>query len=459
MGFKVQFAYFTCKGANMLEAISGTGFESRADKLSSQALGKAFLGIFALFLPLYAFAILSTTGERQFFFIVWFIARSLFFLGSYLIAVKISAKIGGWFFLICTLLVYPLVLENGMVDNPYAMVGYFILPVAVLGFIHGSNKMLVFAIALFPWYYFVSQSTFKLGEILVSFMVVLQISWLFVALFQYWEKLSELKAEELQRTNKQLLAANKAKTTILENVSHELLTPLTSVLGFAEVAKDAENQSEVEEYMDHVLSGADRLRNTLLSILEFAKIESDVDNMTSGLVDLKTLSENVIGQFESQIQKKGLRLTTYFADGIPRVNCDKSALERVLVNILDNAVTYTERGEINLSLKHVGDDLEILVSDSGSGMSEDFLEQAYKPFKQESEGMGRSFEGVGIGLTIAKRLVDRMGGKIELHSELGQGTKVRLCLPCWVKGKQDSLNQLALGEHVGHLDDAEVAKD
>jgi len=442
----------------MFEAISGTGFESRADGLSSRALGKAFLGIFALFLPLYAFAILSSTGERQLFFIVWFIARSLFFLGSYLIAIKISAKIGGWFFLICTLLIFPMVLEYGMVDNPYALVGYFILPVAVLGFIHGSNKMLLFAIALFPWYYFVSRSTFNLGEILVSFMVVLQISWLFVALFQYWEKLSELKAEELQRVNRQLFAANKAKTTILENVSHELLTPLTSVMGFAEIAKDAQQQNEVEEYMDHVLSGAHRLRNTLLSILEFAKIESDVNNMTPSLVDVKTLSENVIGQLESQIQEKGLRLTTYFAVGIPRVICDKSALERVLFNILDNAATYTERGEINFSMKLVGEDLEVLISDSGPGMSEDFLERAYKPFRQESEGMGRSFEGVGIGLTIAKRLVDRMGGKIELNSELGEGTTVQLYLPCSVKGKPGSLNQLALGEHVGHLDNAKITE-
>lgn len=237
---------------------------------------------------------------------------------------------------------------------------------------------------------------------------------------RYEDQLIEAKerAEELLRL----------KATLFNNMSHELRTPITSIIGFAEVISD-EAEGEQREHASHIVASARRLYETFNSVLGFAQLEGG-----ESLLDVKPIRtaeplEEVIPQLRARAEDKGLILRLVDRAGSAHVEADGAGLKRILGNLVGNAIKFTERGEIEVEVSASAERVFIRVRDTGVGIASSFLPRVFDEFQQESNGLDRSHDGSGLGLAITRRLVDLMGGTIEVESEKGLGSIFTVAFP------------------------------
>ena len=222
--------------------------------------------------------------------------------------------------------------------------------------------------------------------------------------------------------------AARLKSSILANMSHEIRTPLTAILGFADILRE-EVPEDLYDYADTIRSGGQRLLDTLNDILDFARLDAGRAGLVPEPVDAAVVVREAVSLLAPLAKKKGLGLRLQSsAATVPAVH-SASSLARVVTNLVGNAIKFTERGEIRVTLHGAPDFFAIRVQDTGVGISEDFLPNLFEAFKQESDGHGRDFEGTGLGLAITKRLVDLMGGEIRVWSKKGEGTLFEVALP------------------------------
>ncbi|MEM8601897.1 MAG: HAMP domain-containing sensor histidine kinase, partial [Bacteroidota bacterium] len=228
-------------------------------------------------------------------------------------------------------------------------------------------------------------------------------------------------------------AASRLKSSLLANMSHELRTPLTAIIGFAEVIAEAledRGDHEFTEYTRLISQGGERLLTTLNSVLEFARLEAGREPLQLEPFDLHTRLDSIVSFFLQQASKKGLALRFVPATEAPcPVVLDPHGLERAVINLVSNAIKFTQRGEVRLGLATEGDRVQITVEDTGIGISPAFMERLFDEFEQESAGISRRHEGSGLGLAITKRLIERMGGTIAVTSTQGVGTWFTIDLP------------------------------
>ncbi len=222
--------------------------------------------------------------------------------------------------------------------------------------------------------------------------------------------------------------AARAKSDFLANMSHEIRTPLTAIIGFAQILRE-ETGNDYHDLVGPIESGGVRLLETLNSVLDLARMEAGHHDLTLAPVDAAAEVHAVVGLLGGRAAEKGLALTASAEAGLPAVLADRPALSRILANLVSNAVKFTDAGRVLVSARTAGTSVEIRVSDSGSGMTPDFLEALYEPFRQESTGWGRKHEGTGLGLTITRQLVEGMGGTIAVESALGHGSTFTVSLP------------------------------
>ncbi|MEM6782125.1 MAG: HAMP domain-containing sensor histidine kinase [Bacteroidota bacterium] len=228
-------------------------------------------------------------------------------------------------------------------------------------------------------------------------------------------------------------AASRLKSSLLANMSHELRTPLTAIIGFAEVVTEAledRGGDELTEYTQLISQGGERLLTTLNSVLEFARLEAGREPLRPEPFDLHTRLASIVSFFSQQASQKGLALR--FTSSVPapcHVVLDPHGLERAIINLVSNAIKFTQQGEVHLGLDTEGDRDVVTVADTGIGISPRFMERVFEEFEQESVGVSRRHEGSGLGLAITKRLIEMMGGAIKVESELGKGTRFMLDLP------------------------------
>ena len=222
--------------------------------------------------------------------------------------------------------------------------------------------------------------------------------------------------------------AARLKSSILANMSHEIRTPLTAILGFADILRD-EVSEDLYEYADTIRSGGHRLLNTLNDILDFARLDAERATVLPEPLDAAAVVRESVSLLAPLAQRKGLGLhLTSSAASVPAVH-SASALARVVTNLVGNAIKFTERGEVRVTLHAAPEFFAVRVQDTGVGISEEFLPDLFEAFKQESDGHGRDFEGTGLGLAITKRLTDLMGGEIRVWSRKGEGTVIEVALP------------------------------
>ncbi|WP_353857651.1 PAS domain S-box protein [Azospirillum formosense] len=230
-------------------------------------------------------------------------------------------------------------------------------------------------------------------------------------------------------------SADRAKSTFLQVMSHELRTPLNAVIGFAQVIEmRLLGAAEVDRYIDYagsIRQSGEHLLAIIDDILDITTIEAGGLRLNETPVDPSALVGEALNLVAIQSGKRGVPIHIDLEDGLPMLTGDALRLRQVLVNLLSNAVKFSNPGEPALIRAYRGGDggLELSVTDTGIGIAADDLPKAMTPFVQVDQSMARRYEGMGLGLSISKRLVEAHGGTLRIASAPGQGTTVTVALP------------------------------
>ncbi len=234
---------------------------------------------------------------------------------------------------------------------------------------------------------------------------------------------------ELIRAREEAEAMNRLKSTLLTNLSHELRTPLTTVIGFADVLREeAAPGTLFHEFAQLIADGGRRLLRLLEEVMDLAHLEAQTLKAGQERLLLPERLRPLMATYRARAEQKGLKFRVQQAPSVA-VWADPDLLERAVEHLLDNAIKFTEQGSVTVRFRRAGDQVGIVVEDTGPGISEESLPHVFDEFWQASSGIGRTHEGLGLGLAVARRFVELMGGRIDAESTPGEGSRFTIWLP------------------------------
>jgi len=220
---------------------------------------------------------------------------------------------------------------------------------------------------------------------------------------------------------------NRLKSAFLANMSHEIRTPLTSIIGFADLI--GTSPESASEFAALIRRSGKRLLWMLNSVLDLAQLEAGALKLHAERVDLTGEVREILDEFRPQAQQKNNTLQLDVPEAPVRGSVDRGAFLRIVTNLVSNAIKFTRDGRVTVVLRPDGNAVEMRVEDTGIGIGEDFLDQIFDEFRQESTGEARTHEGSGLGLTITQRLVELMDGTIAVDSTPAEGSTFTVRLP------------------------------
>ena len=238
-------------------------------------------------------------------------------------------------------------------------------------------------------------------------------------------------AEAINDLAKDLQRYRDTRQEFFANISHELRTPITYLEGYAKVVKERlyTSEEEKEKYLDIIQEEAVRLQRLVNDLFELAKMEEGKITLSLEWIDLNEIIRDSVRKMEWKVKEKGLVLHAVYGDHIPLVLGDGLRMEQIMLNMLDNAVRYTEYGSITVSVHTEANVVKLTVEDTGMGIADDEIPLLFERFYRVEKSRSRQFGGTGLGLSIAKKLVELQGGDIKVSSRVGVGTRFEIYFP------------------------------
>jgi signal transduction histidine kinase/CHASE3 domain sensor protein len=254
-----------------------------------------------------------------------------------------------------------------------------------------------------------------------------------VALHNAWthDRLRE-KSVALAEQGERLARANRVKTAFLASMSHELRTPLSAILGFADLLLTSSKEQlskRARESLERIKRNGEHLLSLINDVLDLAKAEAGRVEVRLGPVNVGLLARACVAEVESLRSGKNLRLGVEAGEIPIETVTDAQRVRQILINLLANAIKFTDEGEVVVTVRATGNEVHVVVSDTGIGIPAHELKELFQDFHQLEAGDGRRYEGTGVGLALSRRLARALGGEIEVRSRQGEGSTFTLVLP------------------------------